>query len=251
MSSKIEILSSDSLEQLRALASVSPAELLANPNKVALRHNLKFIPSEYEFEVGLKLQNPEGSAWSSNKDRENALRMFNALGDLPTIYLSDERLWVSLAFFHLHDYAKLRWPAEDSSEKVQVTALKNHWFAPTSRSRWRDHCVSRLWFVGNYAHSFEELNPNLVLDVLYLNSELINQFFGHPRTMSSPRLGATLIRNLHQIHCGSNSLDFDRNQFRKLLQLIDLRSGKINFDTISDSKLEMEISRLSEESFKS
>ena len=185
----------------------------------------------------VKLLIPDSTSWDKNFDRENSLRIFSALPNFLPIHAADERLWVSLAFGNYFEYAKKRWSAESTKSKDLSQLILNHWFCPTSRSRWRDHAISRLWWVGHIANSTPGLKSKEVLDVLYLNSELINSFLGHPRTTSSQRVSSALISLLHEKYLNDKATAFNRDRFRNLMHLIDLRSGKLHLDAISDVEL--------------
>jgi hypothetical protein len=237
MSVDFKILNEESLENIRNIAKESGYSVLFNLDKLVLEHDLKLITSPYDFDLNSTLLIPEATSWDKNFDKENALRVYESLPNLLPIHAADERLWTSLAFGHFFDYSKKRWGVEDTKSKDLSQLILNHWFCPTSRSRWRDHSISRLWWVGHIANSTPGLTSGEVLEVLYLNSELINSFLGHPRTTSSLRVGGELLSLLHEQYFKSKSATFNRISFRQLMHLIDLRAGKLHLDAISDSDL--------------
>lgn len=238
------ILSDDSLEVIRTISRLNPL-LAYKPLSVLIdENNLNLLESEYLIAPDISLLIPEGNNWDQNKDRENALILYSSLKNFKVSYASDERFWVTLAFGQFFEYTKKRWQPVDGSAEEIAKSLKNHWFAPTSRSRWRDQSVSRLWWVGHFAHSLPGLQADKVLDVLYLNSELVNSFLGHPRTISSKKLSATLLNLLHENYFSYPKKSFNREQFRLWMHLIDLRAGKINFDTLQDQHLKTELANI-------
>ena len=238
------ILSDNSLEEIRTISTLNPF-LAYKPLSALIDENkLNLVESEYLMAPDISLLIPEGNNWEQNKDRENALILHSALKNFKVSYASDERFWVTLAFGEFFEYTKKRWQPVDGSAEEIAKSLKNHWFAPTSRSRWRDQSVSRLWWVGHFAHSIPGLQADKVLDVLYLNSELVNSFLGHPRTISSKRLSSALLNLLHENYFGHPKKGFNREQFRLWMHLIDLRAGKINFDTLQDEHLEAELANI-------
>ncbi len=143
MCNKAMILSDNSLEEIRTISRLNP--LLAYKPLSALidENNLNLVESEYLIAPDISLLIPEGNNWEQNKDRENAIILYSALKNFKVSYASDERLWVTLAFGKFFDYTKRRWQPVDGSAEEIAKSLKNHWFAPTSRSRWRDQSVSR------------------------------------------------------------------------------------------------------------
>ena len=237
MSVDFKILNEESLESIRNIAKESGYSVLSSLESLVLEHDLNLIDSPYIFDLNATLLIPDSTSWEKNFDRENSLRIYDALPNFLPIHAADERLWASLAFGQFFEYSKKRWGAESTKSKDLSQLILNHWFCPTSRSRWRDHSISRLWWVGFIAKSTPGLSSEDALDVLYLNSELINSFLGHPRTTSSVRVSSQLLLLLHEKYFQSKSANFNRNGFRQLMHLIDLRSGKLHLDAISDADL--------------
>lgn len=235
------ILSENSLEEIRTISAINPISTYKPLSELIIENSLVLVESEYLIAPGTSLMMPEGNNWEENKDRENALIVYGALKNFKVSYASDERFWVTLAFGEFFEYTKKRWQPVNGSKEEISKSLRNHWFAPTSRSRWRDQSISRLWWVGHFAHSIPGLEADKVLDVLYLNSELVNSFLGHPRTISSKRLSAILLSLFHDHYFKYQKTNFNREQFRLWMHLIDLRGGKINFDTLEDEYLRAEI----------
>ncbi len=238
MSIEFKILNEESLERIRTIATENGYSALFDLKSLVNEYDLRLITSPYNFDSKVELLIPESNSWEKNYDRENSMRIFNALPNFLPIHAADERLWVTLAFGNYFEYTKQRWGADDTKSKDLSKLIINHWFCPTSRSRWRDHAISRLWWVGYFANSTSSLTCEEVLDVLYLNSELINSFLGHPRTTSSNRVSSALLSLLHRKYVDSKSTAFNRNNFRQLMHLIDLRSGRLHLDAISDLELD-------------
>ena len=241
MFNKAMILSDSSLEEIRTISTLNPISAYKPLAELISESNLNLVESEYLISPGTSILMPEGNNWEENKDRENALIIYSALKNFKVSYASDERLWVTLAFGEFFEYTKKRWQPVNGSKEEIAKSLKNHWFAPTSRSKWRDQSISRLWWVGYFAHSIPGLEASKVLDVLYLNSELVNSFLGHPRTISSKRISAILLNLLHDRYFNDGRTSFNREQFRLWMHLIDLRGGKINFDTLEADHLKAEL----------
>lgn len=241
MFNKAMVLNDNSLEEIRTISILNPISAYKPLSELIKENSLNLVESEYLLAEGVSLLMPEGNNWEENKDRENAQIVYGALKNFKISYASDERFWVTLAFGEFFEYTKKRWQPVNGSKEEISKSLRNHWFAPTNRSRWRDQSISRLWWVGHFAHSIPGLEAEKVFDVLYLNSELINSFLGHPRTISSKRLSAILLDLLHHYYFSYPKKSFNREQFRLWMHLIDLRGGKINFDTLQDEYLRTEL----------
>jgi hypothetical protein len=189
------------------------------------------VNSDLELPKNFKLESPVNQSWNGNKDRENAELIQALIPSLTRANATDERFWVTLAFREALDYSVLRWGGDEGDNKL----ILNHWFAPSTRSRWRDHSVSRLWYVSSFAAGLDSVPLNVALDVLYSNSELLNSFLGRPRTTASNRVSSKIIALLHNRGLGDSGSNFDRGKFRLLMKEIDLRSGSINLNALEDS----------------
>ena len=248
MLADFRILSEVSVEKLRTIAQKSGYSVLFDLQKLVADHELELVKSPYEFIPEVKLLIPESSSWEKNIDKDNAIRVFEALPNLLPIYAADERLWVTLAYGSYFDYSVKRWGADNTKSKDLSSLILNHWFCPTSRSRWRDHAISRLWWVGYIANSVPELDSKKALDILYFNSDLINSLLGHSRTTSSMKVTGVLLKVLYEKYITTKSFEFNRINFRQLMHLIDLRAGKLYIDSISASDLSLLILECFEDS---
>jgi hypothetical protein len=189
------------------------------------------VNSDLELPKNFKLEAPINQSWSGNKDRENAELISTLIPNLTRANATDERFWVTLAFREALEYSVLRWGGDEGNNRL----ILNHWFAPSTRSRWRDHSVSRLWYVSSFATGLHSVPFKDSLDVLYSNSELLNSFLGRPRTTASNRVSSKVIGLLHSKGLGDSGSNFDRGKFRLLMKEIDLRSGSININALGDS----------------
>jgi hypothetical protein len=218
------------LEQLRNIIREDKNFVLEPLEDLVARYSLSMIGSELELPRDFKLQSPVSDSWDGNMDRENAASILELLPSLSRANATDERFWVTLAFREALEYSVLRWGGDKGDNKI----ILNHWFAPSSRSKWRDHSVARLWFVSSFASSLEGISHENALDVLYSNSELLNSFLGRPRTTASTRVASKLLGLLHEHQDESANFNFDRVKFRALMKEIDLRSGLVMVNALED-----------------
>ena len=98
---------------------------------------------------------------------------------------TDERFWVTAGFSVGKEYSLARWPfaevldAEtsdgnensDSQESKRQKRIKentsnavNHWFCSNSRSRMRDHAISRLWWMAYIARRVNPAEPEKIYE---------------------------------------------------------------------------------------
>jgi hypothetical protein len=249
---QLRVIDSDSLLRLHYKISKSPRELLKSTSEVqpfkyiAETFDLKLTDTTYQFDDGHKLALPKSKSWrgeNNNGDRENCATIFKALPGLTATEATDERLWVSLCFNQFNDYANARWPLVLSKDpKIQDEALSgalfSHRFAGTTRTRWRDNAVSRLWWMAYYAHSFNDLDADSVLDILCLDSDLVGTLLGRPWTSNNRVVTSCLLKELQNEYLGSGAPEFNRDKFRQTLKELDLRAGKYVLAALGDKKIE-------------
>jgi hypothetical protein len=227
----MRVLSTQSLEQLRNIVRTDEKFVLEPLEELVGRYSLTMVNSDLELPKNFKLLFPENDSWTGNKDRENAELIQSLIPTLTRANATDERFWVTLAFREALDYSVLRWGGDEGDNKL----ILNHWFASSSRAKWRDHSVSRLWYVSSFAAGLEGISLKDSLDVLYSNSELLNSFLGRPRTTASSRVSSKIISILHGKGQVDGKSNFDRNKFRTLMKELDLRSGSVHINALEDS----------------
>ncbi len=226
----MRVLSTQSLEQLRNIVRADDKFVLESLEELVSRYSLSMIGSDLELPKNFKLLSPVNDSWTGNKDRENSELIQTLIPNLTRANATDERFWVTLAFREALEYSVLRWGGDEVDNKQ----ILNHWFAPTSRNKWRDHSVARLWYVSSFAAGLEGISLNDSLDVLYSNSELLNSFLGRPRTTASNRVASKIILMLHTKGRVDGVVIFDRNKFRALMKEIDLRAGLIQINALRE-----------------
>ena len=226
----MRLISTQSLEQLRNIVRADEKFVLEPLEELVSRYSLSMIGSDLELPKNFKLLSPVNDSWSGNKDRENSELTRNLIPNLTRANATDERFWVTLAFREAHEYSVLRWGGDDVGNQT----ILNHWFAPTSRAKWRDHSVARLWYVSSFAAGLEGISLKDSLDVLYSNSELLNSFLGRPRTTASIRVASKIISMLHINGRVDGVLNFDRIKFRELMKELDLRAGSIQINALGE-----------------
>jgi len=230
MFQKIRVLTSESIEEFRAAVLTSPDTEIRNLSHYIDQYNLSSYESSYGIDPDLELHAYLGD--NKESDKTNAMRMVDALSGASWQSLRDEGLWISLAFENCFDYAVGRWPLDAPGSKRKT--LENHWFPSTARSLWRDHAISRLWWMGQYCKELQTIQPSSALDVIYVDSEFANSFFGRPVTVSSKVVAEAVLRYFHQKIFVEEEFRFNRKHFRLFMKELDLSMGSVYADTLSD-----------------
>ena len=227
------ILNFESLETLRNVIQLNPKIALNTFQENVEKFSLKTIELDFELNLpNLLIPNSD-----SNFDLENSYVIGNALSEITPSVARDERLWVTLSFNHFSDYMAERWPSNSTTNDKLLRNFNNHYFGSSSRARWRDQGISRLWWTSYFASRIEGITKREALEVLYSNSELLNSFMGHPRTVNNIRVASSILTLLH-LKFLVEKMKFDRQAFRRFMTLLDLRGGKLSMPSIRSSELD-------------
>ena len=245
MKTKFQMLSSESLEKLRTLAYTQPTKVSKPLAKLINSLDLAMVDSPYEVNLpSSKLRNgleyvTDNELTSASK---NAIVVYEMLPNLSPAHASDERLWVTLTWGAFFDYTSKRWEAKGKDVDSLITNYKNHWFGGSTRAGWRDQSISRLWWIGYFAHN-SELSVQDSLRVLYWNSEFLNSFLGHPRTVASARIRSELMKIVFADYI-EEKVAFNRDWMRKLMKELDFRGGAMEIDSLDDKELSVFIKKI-------
>ena len=238
MKTKFQMLSSESLEKLRTMAYTQPSKVKKPLAKLINSFDLSMVDSPYEVnlpsnKLGNGLEYAIGDKLPSAS--ENAKVVYQMLPNLAPANASDERLWVTLTWGAFFDYTSKRWKATGDDEDALITNYKNHWFGGSTRAGWRDQSISRLWWVGYFANN-SGLSVQDSLRVLYWNSEFLNSFLGHPRTVASTRIRSELMKIIFVDYI-ENEVAFNRDWMRRMMKELDFRGGAMEIDSLDDKEL--------------
>jgi len=240
---RIKLLTADCLEEFRSIVLSTHETKFPRFETLVHECKLETYESQYTLETNVMLLKSDKNLDNKELDKQNSLTFSSALGGVTWQSLRDESLWVSLAFGYFYDYVISRWGDFTDTEARKKT-LTLHWFTSTSRSLWRDHAISRLWWMGSYCSDLQSISKDKALDVIFIDSDFANSFFGRPVTISSKRLAETVLNRFYSHFFETKSADFDRHKFRTFMKQLDLMSGAIFIDAVSQKDLELLVDRL-------
>jgi len=246
----IEVLTTESLEVLRTSLLTDQDPRFLHLDELKQMYPITTYKRSIELDRSLHLVMTSEEPSSRESDRRNSLALSGALKGVRWQHLREETLWVSLCFGPFFDYACDRWGITSDADKVK-TILRNHWFTSGSRSLWRDHAISRLWWVGTYVNEFQEMNADDLSRLLYFDSDMLGNLFGRPSLLSSKPLATGLFTILHRHHfSGAQSVPYDREKFRKFMRNLDLRCGAVLVDALSKEETDLMLNSEFERAFK-
>lgn len=231
MRQKIRVLSADGIEQFRSIVLSSSSSLIPNFDSIVEEYKLKTYESNYELDSRVILRDSADRLEDKDLDKKNSVAVFEALSGVSWQSLRDEGLWLSLTFGNFHQYVSSRWKITDTIDKKK--SLKLHWFTSSSRSLWRDQAITRLWWMGKFCSELDSISSERALDVIFVNSNFANDFFGRPVTISSKVLSESILRRFYTYFFEGNKAKFDRNKFREFMKQLDLTLGAIYVDSLS------------------
>lgn len=235
---KIDILSADSVDELRSVAESRPRRVWDSGfDELVEELDLRLIPGEYEVDASISLHQPESGPRAENYDAQNSYRALSLLPSLTRADATDERLWTTLALREFSAYLHTRWPFVPGGRRTLSGHLRNHVFTATIRIRERDHAISRLWWTGDYVRRLVGRSGLAdALHGLYANSEIPVQVLGRPNIASFPGVGRAII-DICTRHFKDDPSAFDREAFRSLLSGIDYLAGRASFGSLSDERI--------------
>jgi hypothetical protein len=251
---KIEILTRNGLLQLRNLLASEPSLVFENLEVLREAKNIEFAESNYSLSTSFELALPQKNALTvaEKKDQQNAIGLFENLEGLNPADANDERLWVTLALTKFHSYTLQRWGqglSRTSSKSDLKKFIKNHLLIGSTRNRWRDQSISRLWWMSYYAKSTTPDRYELSLALLLSNSDFVSQVLGKPSIGTSRNLSAALLSVVSKRFVAGSKYSWNRVSFRMLMKKIDLLAGRRILNALPVAELEKEVDALFIECF--
>jgi hypothetical protein len=228
----LELLTTDSLHELKSIASARAGMLLdANDQVKSLESlvtefDLVLTQSKFTLDETVSLRIPNGTSWSENYDRENSIAVAKALAGITPARATDERLWATLSLGEFAAYANTRRPIRAGNSAYTGTDFKKFRLASTNRDRWRENPISRLWWLHNYANAIENVDTDIVRDVIFMNADLQGSLLGRPGVASCKGIVSELVLRLHREHIEAEK-PFDRNRFRAIMKEFDFLVGRL------------------------
>lgn len=258
-----KVLTEDSVNNLRELARKDPFDFYgASIDTLFTRSDVKLIQAPFKV---APVQFKDSALFDSvgKADVENSLMALELLPELTSAQAADDRLWVTLANGPYKEYVQSRFPlhatfsrtggteAQKAKEKKKATNhVFNHFFADTVRIRIRDNAISRLWWMGHYARSVEDVsNTREILTYLVgYDLDIASSFLGRTSIAAAPSLASAILYALvHDADFGKRPSQERRENFRNFMKQIDLLAGRRILAFLSREELQPEITKLYEQ----
>lgn len=156
---------------------------------------------------------------------ENAIRVFEYLGDMKPVEASDYRLWTYLGCSVFYDYTSHRWALDDQSWRGTA---ETRWIMRTgSRTQLVRHAIARLWWAVKLTHdpamsrplSLEEQDPYAYLRMAMSKEDRFLALFDRDMGMI-PELRFAILEHLNK-----NPAHLKERYVRELMKEVVLATG--------------------------
>ncbi len=179
---------------------------------------------------------------NDDKEVENCILIYNALGDLSHYLARDERLWVYLTHTHLLDYSRKRWPVPSDDEQA-IKHIRNHFFVVGARGFERDNAASRLWWMASLCSRVHELSLKEALASLLFQYDVRANIIERPETSQNIHIFSAILKKLHASLNGDKTL-FERKKFRTIMKELNLCGGNRLLSVMSEIEIEQILDEL-------
>jgi len=227
----ITILTSESLEKLRnavvgnhQLVKMTLTELVGELELDTVKH-VATIDTEIVLDP------------SQSADIPNMIALSGAINGLTPELATDERLWVSLALGPFHEYSYIRWGGKAKTDADLFAYWKLHILASSTRNRWRDHAVSRLWWMHRYASMLQPEDPKAALDMLLIEIDFISSLLSKPSVSTNLPLAQAILSVSQEEILKKKTITFNRDKFRTFVRELDLIAGRRLLSSLSAKDL--------------
>jgi hypothetical protein len=220
----LRVLTTLSLDKLKVHLSAKPLDATKDFEALVSECGLEFV----ELDIGLGADDGVQLVGSKNQpiseEISNVKILWNSIGRISSLIALDERFWVTLTLAQHQKYFLSRWFDKTGDLDKARTSLDNHLFATSSRRFIRDQALSRLWWAAKIAHDLPGIDPNVALDTMFWNSDLLSQITTRPGTASSNELTSEILLLMHDRKL--DKPDYARDPFREFMKQVDITLGR-------------------------
>jgi hypothetical protein len=231
----ITIITSESLDRLRNEVIGDKSLILKSLDVLVDELDLETVEHVATIDTDLLLDP------SQTADIENMLALAGSIEGLTPELATDERLWVSLALGQFRDYSYQRWGNKAKADDDLFKYWRLHVLAASTRNRWRDHSVSRLWWMHRYASMLQPDNPKSALEMLLIEIDFISSLLSKPSVSTNLNLAKAILSVSQDEILKKKTLKFEREKFRNFVKALDLIGGRRLFGAVPESSLRVTV----------
>ncbi len=216
----ITIITSKSLDDLRNAVVGDKSLILKSLDDLVAELGLETVQHVATIDTDLLLDPAQSS------DVANMLLLAGSIQGLTPELATDERLWVSLALGQFRGYSYQRWGNKAKTADDLFAYWKLHVLAASTRNRWRDQSISRLWWMHRYASMLQPDNPQEALEMLLIEIDFISSLLSKPSVSTNLNLARAILSVSQDEILKKKSLAFNRDKFRAFVRELDLIGGR-------------------------
>lgn len=237
-------LTAEGLEHLRVLGKHEPQRVWES-TLAELTSGLDeyLTATDWDLSTMPDLKLPSGK---DNFDIENSKLFYSAMSHLSPLQAADERFWVSLTLGKYKAYTTSRWVK--ASNVSFENHVKNHIFGTTSRNRFRDQALARLWWIGRFIERNISGNSDKAYSVLLdLDTDIVSNYLGRPNLVALPGIAKSVIDLTYEAFFTNGKRDeYVRRTYRNFIMAIDLENGRQLISHKSESEMALQVRKLFE-----
>lgn len=220
----MRVLTTLSLDKLKVHLSTKPLDATKDFEALVSECGLEFVELDIDLGTDDGVQLVGSKNQPISEEISNVKILWNSIGRISSLIALDERFWVTMTLAQHHKYLHARWFDRTGEPDKARTSLDNHLFATSSRRFIRDQALSRLWWAAKIAHDLPGVDPNVALETMFWNSDLLSQITTRPGTASSNELTSEILLLLHDRRL--EKPDYARDPFREFMKQVDITLGR-------------------------
>lgn len=255
MADTLQIFDHRTVLKIRALLLEDDFEqqLSGSVEEIAGNVGGKLVDSGIVFDDWTSLELPPiGSDDFDETDMINSDIVYQALNGLTPFSASRDELWATLCFGPFRHYVQRRWRPKSQQPEDLRKNYRLHFLSSTVRNRWRDNAISRLWWLHHYAMAMIPEDPQLALSVLFFRDKNLGEvFLTKPSIATVPAVARAVLELAFENFIDPGERSFHRGSFRKLVQEMDVSTGRKLLATMQPEEVRDLVHGLFEKSFSS
>ena len=170
-----------------------------------------------------------------NKEVDNCINLYSAMGTLSPYLARDERLWTYLTHTNLLQYSKNRWPIPNETQEA-VKHIRTHFFVVGARGFERDNAAARLWWMAHLCNRANDLILKDALTCMLFQYDVRANIIERPTTSQSVSVFSAILCKLNESYHGDKVL-FKREIFRLLMKKVNLLGGIKLLSALDDKEI--------------
>lgn len=240
----MRVLTTLSLDKLKVHLSAKPLDATKDFEDLVSECSLEFVELDIDLGTDDGVQLVGSKTQPISEEISNVKILWNSIGRISSLIALDERFWVTLTLAQHHKYLLSRWFEKTGDLDKARTSLDNHLFATSSRRFIRDQALSRLWWAAKIAHDLPGIEPNVALETMFWNSDLLSQITTRPGTASSNELTSQILLLMHERKLVKS--DYARDPFRDFMKQVDITLGRNVVFSLPTDVLKKRVSEIAE-----